>query len=94
MFSSNSNFTLRSPTLRFAFVDFDTEESCKAGKEAIEDCEIDGNKVCVAFARRKGVKPPPGAKKSPLTASARKLPGQKPKKGVKSDMKGILVEYQ
>lgn len=75
-------------TLRFGYVDFDTEENCKAGKDAIEDCEIDGNKVCVAFARRKGVKPPPGTKKSPLAPSAGKPAGQKPTSGVKGGVKG------
>ncbi|XP_075876918.1 nucleolin-like isoform X2 [Nelusetta ayraudi] len=73
---------------RFGFVDFDTEENCKAAKDAIEDCEIDGNKVCVAYARRKGVKPAPGAKKSPLTPSAGKAAGQKPKRDGKGGMKG------
>lgn len=73
---------------RFSFVDFDTEENCKAAKDAIEDCEIDGNKVCVAYARHKGVKPPPGAKKSPLTPSAGKPAGQKPKRDAKGGMKG------
>lgn len=75
-------------TLRFGFVDFDTKENCKAGKNAIEDCEIDGSKVCVAYARCKGVKPPPGAKKSPLTPSAGKPAGQKPKTGRKDGIKG------
>lgn len=76
------------PSLRFGFVDFDTEENCKAAKDTIEDCEIDGNKVCVAYARHKGVKPPPGAKKSPLTPSAGKPAGQKPKRDAKGGMKG------
>lgn len=69
--------------LRFGFVDFDTEENCKVGKDAIEDCEIDGNKVCVAYARRKGAKPPAGANKSPQTPPAKKPAGQKKKGGVK-----------
>ncbi|KAM6918283.1 nucleolin-like [Xenentodon cancila] len=38
---------------RFGFVDFESEESCKAAKEAMEDCEIDGSKVIVAYARPK-----------------------------------------
>lgn len=79
--------------LRFGFVDFDTEENCKAGKDAFEDCEIDGNKVCVAYARCKGVKPPPGTKKSPLTPSAGKPASQKPKKGgAKGNFDGLRVE--
>ncbi|XP_039622225.1 nucleolin isoform X2 [Polypterus senegalus] len=38
----------------FGFVDFDTEEECKAAKEAMEDCEIDGSKVTLDFAKPKG----------------------------------------
>lgn len=76
-------------------MDFDTESNCKAGKEAIEDCEIDGNKVCVAFARCKGAKPPPGAaKKNPPTPSAGKPAGKKPKggvKGIKGNLDGLRV---
>lgn len=37
-------------------MDFESEESCKAVKEAMEDCEIDGSKVTVAYANPKGVK--------------------------------------
>ncbi|XP_068995590.1 nucleolin-like isoform X2 [Embiotoca jacksoni] len=39
---------------RFGFVEFECEENCKAAKEAMEDCEIDGSKVTVAYARPKG----------------------------------------
>ncbi|KAG7456842.1 hypothetical protein MATL_G00240200 [Megalops atlanticus] len=38
----------------FGFVDFESEESCKAAKEAMEDCEIDGSKVTLDYARPKG----------------------------------------
>ncbi|CAK6952269.1 nucleolin-like [Scomber scombrus] len=38
----------------FGFVDFESEENCKATKEAMEDCEIDGSKVKVAYAKQKG----------------------------------------
>ncbi|XP_067330751.1 nucleolin-like [Channa argus] len=38
---------------RFGFVDFESEENCKAVKEAMEDCEIDGSKVTVAYAKHK-----------------------------------------
>ncbi|XP_051778190.1 nucleolin isoform X1 [Erpetoichthys calabaricus] len=38
----------------FGFVDFDTEEECKAAKESMEDCEIDGSKVTLDFAKPKG----------------------------------------
>ncbi|XP_030607717.1 nucleolin-like isoform X2 [Archocentrus centrarchus] len=39
---------------RFGFVNFGSEESCKAAKEAMEDCEIDGRKVTIAYAHPKG----------------------------------------
>ncbi|XP_034469161.1 nucleolin-like isoform X2 [Hippoglossus hippoglossus] len=38
---------------RFGFVEFESEENCKAVKEAMEDCEIDGSKVTVAYAKPK-----------------------------------------
>uniref|UniRef100_A0A8C9RBV8 Nucleolin n=1 Tax=Scleropages formosus TaxID=113540 RepID=A0A8C9RBV8_SCLFO len=38
----------------FGFVDFDSEEDCKAAKESMEDCEIDGNKVTLDYAKPKG----------------------------------------
>ncbi|XP_052445492.1 nucleolin isoform X2 [Carassius gibelio] len=38
----------------FGFVDFDSEEDCKAAKEAMDDGEIDGNKVTLDFAKPKG----------------------------------------
>ncbi|XP_036938821.1 nucleolin-like isoform X2 [Acanthopagrus latus] len=41
---------------KYGFVDFENEESCKAAKEAMEDCEIDGSKVTVTYANPKGVK--------------------------------------
>lgn len=40
--------------LRYGFVDFESEDNCKATKEAMEDCEIDGSKVKVAYAKQKG----------------------------------------
>ncbi|XP_070701369.1 nucleolin-like [Pempheris klunzingeri] len=47
---------------RFGFVDFESEENSKAAKEAMEDCEIDGSKVIVAYAKPAGEKGAPGAK--------------------------------
>ncbi|XP_005395451.1 PREDICTED: nucleolin isoform X2 [Chinchilla lanigera] len=38
----------------FGFVDFNTEEDAKAAKEAMEDGEIDGNKVTLDWAKPKG----------------------------------------
>lgn len=40
--------------LRFGFVDFSSPEDAKAAKEAMEDGEIDGNKVILDFAKPKG----------------------------------------
>uniref|UniRef100_A0A3Q3XJP7 RRM domain-containing protein n=1 Tax=Mola mola TaxID=94237 RepID=A0A3Q3XJP7_MOLML len=48
----------------YGFVDFESEEKCKAVKDDMEDCEIDGSKVTVAFAKQKVEKSPPGAIKS------------------------------
>lgn len=39
---------------RFGFVDFSSPEDAKAAKEAMEDGEIDGNKVILDFAKPKG----------------------------------------
>lgn len=41
---------------RFGFVEFENEETSKAVKEDMEDCEIDGSKVMVAYAKTKGDK--------------------------------------
>lgn len=38
---------------RFGFVDFESGEVCQKAKKAMEDCQIDGNKVTVAYARSK-----------------------------------------
>ena len=38
----------------FGFVDFYSEEDAKAAKEAMEDGEIDGNKVTLDWAKPKG----------------------------------------
>ncbi|XP_070687973.1 nucleolin [Pempheris klunzingeri] len=38
----------------FGFVDFDSEEDCKAAKEAMDDGEIDGSKVTLDYAKPKG----------------------------------------
>ncbi|XP_049910850.1 nucleolin [Epinephelus moara] len=38
----------------FGFVDFHSEEDCKAAKEAMEDGEIDGSKVTLDYAKPKG----------------------------------------
>lgn len=48
--------------LRFGFVDFESEETSKAVKEAMEDCEIDGSQVTVAYAKSKDDKGRQGAR--------------------------------
>ncbi|XP_051238407.1 nucleolin isoform X3 [Dicentrarchus labrax] len=47
---------------RFGFVDFESDENCKAVKEAMEDCEIDGSKVTVAYAKAKAEQGAPAAR--------------------------------
>ncbi|XP_015224448.1 PREDICTED: nucleolin-like [Cyprinodon variegatus] len=50
---------------RFGFVEFDSEESCRAAKDDMEDCEIDGSKVTVTYAVSKeegSARPPSGEK--------------------------------
>lgn len=42
-------------------MDFESEESCKAAKETVEDCMIDGSKVTVDFALSKGERGQQGA---------------------------------
>lgn len=37
-------------------MDFESDEVCKKAKKTMEDCQIDGNKVTVAFARSKARK--------------------------------------
>lgn len=37
----------------FGFVDFATEEDCSAAKDVMQDCEIDGSKVMVNYAKPK-----------------------------------------
>lgn len=45
-------------------MEFESEENSKAVKKAMEDCEIDGSKVTVAYAKPKAQKGPPGAGES------------------------------
>lgn len=47
---------------RFGFVEFESEETCQAVKEAMKDCEIDGSKVTVACAKLKAGETEPGVK--------------------------------
>lgn len=51
--------------LRFGFVDFESDEVCKETKKAMEDCQIDGCSVSVAYARAKVErKPSPAAEQN------------------------------
>ncbi|XP_057182411.1 nucleolin isoform X2 [Triplophysa rosa] len=38
----------------FGYVNFDSEEDCKAAREAMDDCEINGKKVSVDYAQPEG----------------------------------------
>lgn len=42
-------------------MDFDSDEVCKKAKKAMEDCQIDGNKVTIAYARTKVQRKPSAA---------------------------------
>ncbi|XP_063741027.1 nucleolin-like isoform X2 [Eleginops maclovinus] len=76
---------------KFGFVEFESEESCKACKEAMEDCEIDGSKVTVTYAKvqaRKGPKLPSKTPQAPVEKPAGEGAGKrKPKKGKKKGKK-------
>lgn len=43
-------------------MDFESDENCKAVKKAMEDCEIDGCKVTVAYAKSKVENRPPATR--------------------------------
>lgn len=64
-------------SLRFGFVDFESDENCKAVKDSMEDCEIDGSKVSVAYAKPKGDKGPPGARRGSAGHPAGQPAGQR-----------------
>lgn len=49
----------------FGFVDFAQKEACQAAKESMEDCELDGNKVTVAYAMPQICPPKPKPQKQP-----------------------------
>lgn len=46
-------------------MDFENDEVCKEAKEAMEDCQIDGSKVTVAYARAKVERIPSAAEGQP-----------------------------
>lgn len=55
-------------------MEFGSEENCKAVKESMEDCEIDGSKVTMAYARARSEQ---GAKGCPAGRPAGEPAGQK-----------------
>ncbi|XP_023150800.2 nucleolin-like isoform X1 [Amphiprion ocellaris] len=84
---------------RFGFVEFESDENCKAVKAAMEDCEIDGIKVTVAYARARSEKGRQDARggstgrpsgQSAASAAAKERCGGKEKslKGGKKSKKG------
>lgn len=60
-FSSGLQNNLFFLCVRFGFVDFESDEVCKKAKKTTEDCQIDGNKVTVAYARAKVQRNPSAA---------------------------------
>ncbi|XP_076000641.1 nucleolin-like [Genypterus blacodes] len=76
----------------FGFVDFESEENCQAAKKAMEDCEIDGKKVTVTFAKPKGegVRAAPKAGKG--SVADKPTDGKKKKKKKKKAKKGAKAE--
>ncbi|KAM8727789.1 nucleolin-like isoform 2-T2 [Acanthopagrus schlegelii] len=66
---------------KYGFVDFENEESCKAAKEAMEDCEIDGSKVTVTYANPKGVKVAKGLARRPAGQKGAARGGRKDQGG-------------
>ncbi|XP_054452258.1 nucleolin-like [Anoplopoma fimbria] len=68
---------------RFGFVDFESEDKCKAVKVAMEDCEIDGSKVTVAYAKANSVEAPLTPGGQPAGQGAGKKRKRKKRKGKK-----------
>ncbi|XP_026229364.1 nucleolin-like isoform X2 [Anabas testudineus] len=66
---------------RFGFVDFESEENCKAVKEAMEDCEINGSKVTVDYARIQGEGGHQGARGGPVRCPADQPAGNRAGRG-------------
>nr|XP_046263352.1 nucleolin-like isoform X2 [Scatophagus argus] len=73
---------------RFGFVDFETDENCKAVKEAMEDCEIDGSKVTVAYAKSKDENASPRARESTKRHPAGQPADQRAARGGRSSRGG------
>ncbi|KAJ4937342.1 hypothetical protein JOQ06_001906 [Pogonophryne albipinna] len=81
----------------FGFVEFESEDNCKAGKETMEDCEIDGSKVTVTYAKvqaAKGLKLPSKPPQAPGEKSAGQAGKHKRGKGKKKGKKSGAVAPQ
>lgn len=61
--------------VRFGFVDFESDEVCKEAKKAMEDCQIDGCNVSVAYARAKVERNRSAAADQSTTGDVWGLPG-------------------
>lgn len=59
------SFCFMPRSLRFGFVEFESEEKCRAAKEAMEDCEIDGCQVNVDHALSHVKKHPQAGREGP-----------------------------
>lgn len=55
-------------------MDFESDEVCKEAKKVMEDCQIDGCKVCVAYARTKVQRNPSAAADHSVTGDVWGLP--------------------
>lgn len=60
--------------LRFGFVDFESDDVCKEAKKAMQDCQIDGCSVSVAYARAKVERNPSAAADQNTTGDVWALP--------------------
>ncbi|XP_041658598.1 nucleolin-like isoform X2 [Cheilinus undulatus] len=69
---------------RFGFVEFESEACSKAVKEAMEDCEIDGSQVTLAYAKPKGDKAALGGRQSLLGHPGCQPAGQGAARGAKA----------
>ncbi|XP_041805639.1 nucleolin-like isoform X2 [Chelmon rostratus] len=73
---------------RFGFVEFASEENCSAVRQFMEDCEIDGSKVTLAYAKPKGKKDPPRARGGLAGRPGGQPAGQRAGRGGRKDRGG------
>ncbi len=62
-------------------MEFGSDATCNAVKEAMEDCEIDGSKVTVSYAKSKSHKGPPGARGGGAGGAVRPAAGPRTSRG-------------